>query len=289
MIIQPSQNIIDCVYRLSQNLNHHMLLNMQPSIFRSLLQEVGGISFILSDNTSIKTVCSRFNVNGVISSDYISHAQQKNTYHNYHIKDILMITDPPHRMLKKEDMMLLEERLRDSTKICIGSDTYKQWPNDLIEMLVIEPGLIEMEFNSSKKRRTLAILSDNSASSQRISSILCQKYQDVKVIGNYTEYETLYKTLSEYSVCLNLNTSIDSIFAIQSGCITISKEQCFSEIRQYNTLEDITQLIEEGIEAFNIKRQKEISLQVSGNFPYSVFEKTLMQTIIDNLKEPFVI
>ena len=289
MSIQPPQNVIDCVYRLSQNLNHHMLLNMQPSIFRSLLQKICGISFVLSDNKTINTVCSRFNVNGVISSDYISHAQQKNTYHNYHIKDIVMITDPPHRMLKKEDMMLLEERLRDSTKICIGSDIYKQWPNDLIDMLVIEPGLIEMEFNSSKKRRALAVLSDNSTSSQRISSILYQKYKDVKVIGSYTEYETLYKTLSEYSVCLNLNTSIDSIFAIQSGCITISKEQCFNGVCQYNTLEDITQLIEKGIETFNIKRQKEISLQTTENFPYSVFEKTLTQTIIDNLKEPFVI
>jgi hypothetical protein len=289
MIIQPTQNIIDCVYRLSSKLNHHMLLHMQPSIFRSLLYSVPGVSFVLSDSKDLNTICSQFNINGVISSDYIAHSQHKNIYHNYHIKDIIMVTDPPHKMLKKEDMILLEERLRASKKICIGSNLYKTWSNSLIEMSVIEPGLINGEFNEDKKRRTLIILSDNSSSSQKISSILYQKYQDVKVIGNYTDYNTIYKTLNEYSVCLNLNTSIDSIFPLQSGCITISREQYLNEVYKYNTFEDIIKLIETAINAFDIKKQKEISLQISNNFPFSVFEKTLMQTIIDNLKEPFVI
>jgi hypothetical protein len=262
---------------------------MQPSIFRSLLYSVPGVSFVLSDSKDLNTICSQFNINGVISSDYIAHSQHKNIYHNYHIKDIIMVTDPPHKMLKKEDMILLEERLRASKKICIGSNLYKTWSNSLIEMSVIEPGLINGEFNEDKKRRTLIILSDNSSSSQKISSILYQKYQDVKVIGNYTDYNTIYKTLNEYSVCLNLNTSIDSIFPLQSGCITISREQYLNEVYKYNTFEDIIKLIETAINAFDIKKQKEISLQISNNFPFSVFEKTLMQTIIDNLKEPFVI
>lgn len=291
MTIQPPQNVIDCIYRLSKKLSHPLILNMQPSIFRSLLEETNGLSFVISDNQdlNINTICSQFNINGVISSDYIRHSQQKNIYHNYHIQDMVMIIDPPHSMLKKEDIMLLEERLRDSKKICIGSNIYNKWPKRFIETLPIEPGLIDEELNIDNNRKKLIILSDNSPASQRISAILYHKYQDVKVIGSYLDYDSLNKILNQYRVCLNLNASIDSIFALQSGCITISKEPYLNEVYKYNTLEDISKLIEKGIESFDIKRQKDTSLQITKNFPYSVFEQTLTQTIIDNLKEPFVI
>jgi hypothetical protein len=230
-----------------------------------------------------------FNCNGVATSSYIGHSQQQYVYQNYHIKDMLIITEPPLKLLKKEDMMLLAERLQNCKKICIGQDTYSQWPSDLIKMSMIEPGVIDLDFNADQKRKQLIILSDGSQSSQRISMFLYQKYKDVKIVTSYNDHIKLMETMNEYKVCLNLNTYLDSLFAVHAGCITISKDKSIDQVQTYDTVEDLLESIDKYIKIFDIKQQQEDSDSIKSKYSYDHFEKTLCKSIVEYIREPFVV
>lgn len=289
MITQPILNVIDTAFRVSKNLKYNILLNMQDCIFRSVLQNIEDINFMLVDDSHINDICSVFNWNGVATSSYIGHSQQQYIYQNYHIKDMLIITEPPLKLLKKEDMMLLAERLHNCKKICIGQDIHSQWPLDLMKMSMIEPGVVDIDFNADQKRKELIILSDGSQSSQRISMYLYQKYKDVKIVNSYNDHIKLMETMNEYKVCLNLNTYLDSLFAVHAGCITISKDKSIDQVRTYDTVEDLLEGLDKYIKNFDIKQQQHDSEDISNKYSYDNFEKTLCKSIVEYIREPFIV
>ena len=191
--------------------------------------------------------------------------------------------------LKKEDFILLSERLSRVKLLCFGEDIAKQWPNNIVNSsYIIEPGILHKDINI-EDRYPLIIMSDGSKSSQKICSILNSKYENIKIITSFDDYESVIEQLNKYKVCLNLNTSLDSIASLGCGCITIAKKSINKNILIYNSIEEITKIIDESIISFDIKKQKDISTHIMQKYKYDIFQEKFDQTIDMYLREAFTI
>lgn len=289
MIIGPNQNIIDNVMRLSNRLKFNIILDIKNSIFRSLIQDMDFVNFIVSnDESSTNRICSLFNINGYIASDYISHSQKQSIFQGCHIKDMILILEPPMTLLKREDVILLADRLSDTKKIGIDSAIVDKWPSSIIDISTVSIGIKDRELNKDK-RKPLVILSDGSQFAQKISMILHRKYADLKILQSFDDYDKSIDILNEYKVCLNIGLIIDSLFAMSAGCKVISSQSIRPDIETYKDIEHLLSLLDYHIENYDFKKQKTVAKKLIKESDYETFSKSFKNTISTYFMEPFIL
>lgn len=289
-MINPITNIIDNIYRNTTVIKKNIILHMRDSLIRSLMQKTNSYNPItVTDHNSTVAILNLLNINGHITDNYIEHHQYLNSLIYSHIKDIVMFNDFPVKALKREDFILLGERLNHSKLVCIGNEIAKSWPENISRKFsIIEPGVLAEDINTDR-RDPLIVLSDNSKSAHKICSILNTKYKNIKIITAFEDYENILDQLNKYKVCLNLSSMLDSIVALAAGCVTIAQNQLNKDVIEYRSIEHVADQIESAIDSFDIKRQKDISLLTKEKYNYNIFQKKFNEIIDIHFKEAFII
>ena len=288
MSVYPNHNIIDGVYRQYKKLKPSVAINAQNNIFSSTLINHQDCSFIVIKNLKeISNIYNLFNINAYITSDYISHSQQRDVHKQYHIKEILLLTDSPMSLLKKEDLILLVEKLDDTHKIVVGSKIAPSW-DFLTEPITIEPGIPEYSLNT-ESRQPAIIISDDSNVSKRICKMLFEQYPGIKILKTFDDYSKTMNTLNSYKVCVNLNSPIDNLYALYAGCSVISNKLLYNYESTYESIEHISQLIQQKTETFNIQEQKNIHYHLKQQYDFQEFSSNIINLISKYIKEPFYI
>ena len=288
MSVYPNHNVIDGIYRHYKKLKPSVAINFQNNIFSSTLINNQDCSFIAIKNLKeISKIYNLFNINAYITSDYISHSQQRDIHKQYHIKEILLLTDSPLSLLKKEDLILLVEKLDDTHKIVVGSKIVPSW-NFLTESTTLEPGIPEYSLNT-ESRQPAIIISDDSNTSKRICKILFEKYPNIKILKTFDDYSKTMEILNSYKVCVNLNSPIDNLYALYAGCSVVSNKSLYSYETAYESIEHISQLIKQKTETFNIQEQKDIHYHLKQQYDFQEFSANIINLISKYIKEPFYI
>jgi len=288
MSVYPNSNIIDGVYRQYKKLKPSVAINLQNNIFSSTLINNHDCSFVAIKNSKeISKIYSLFNINAYITSDYIGHSQQRDIHQQYHIKEILLLIDSPMSLLKKEDIILLIERLDDTRKIVVGSKLVPSW-EFLTDPATLEPGIPEYSLNT-ESRQPVIIISDDSNVSKRICKILFEKHPNIKILKTFDDYSKTMELLNSYKVCVNLSSPIDNLYALYAGCSVISNKSLYNYEATYESIEHISQLIKQKTEAFNIEAQKDIHYHLKEQYNFQEFSANIINLISKYIREPFYI
>lgn len=289
MSVYPNHNIIDSVYRNCKKLKPSIIINAQNSIFAStLINHTTDYSFVAIKNSKeISKICNLFNINAYIASDYINHSQERDIYKQYHIKEILLLIDSPAALLKKEDLILLNDRLNDVNKIVVGNQIVSSW-SFLKEIGVIDPGIPEYTLRT-EPRKSVIVISDDSIVSKRICKILFEHYPDIKILKIFNDYNESMNDLNSYKVCVNLNAPIDSLYGLYAGCHVISNKSLYGHETIYENIEHIPQLIKQKTETFDIQKQKDIHDSLEKQYDFQKFAANMSDLMNKYIQEPFYI
>jgi|694.fasta_scaffold84788_3 hypothetical protein len=289
MSVYPNHNIIDSVYRNYKKLKPSVVINAQNSIFAStLINHTNDYSFVAIKNSKeMSNLCNLFNINAYITSDYLSHSQERDIYQQYHIKEILLLIDSPMVLLKKEDLILLRDRLNDVNKIVVGSQIASSW-DFLKEIGTIDPGIPKYSLNT-EPRKSVIVISDSSNVSKRICKILYEHYPDMKICKTFDDYNESMNDLNSYKVCVNLNTPIDSLYGLYAGCHVISNKSLYDHETIYENIEHIPQLIKQKTETFDIQEQKDVHYSLEQKYDLQKFAANMSNLMYKYIKEPFYI
>lgn len=288
MNIYPINNIIDSVYRPYNNFRYTVSINIHNSIFETLLLDNQYINFLRLGNSIdyLNYVHSTINLNAHVSSDYLNHFQNKRLFDTYHIKDFVLFLDPPLKILKKEDIILVKNRLQSTQKVCITDQIAKRWSG--IKALTIEPGIKPCDLDGAK-RKDIIILSYNDKMVPKIYQALQNKYKNVHVVHAVDNYNSIMNTLKEYKVCINLGISVDSLYAQSAGCVVISKDSIYNDTYELTNIQNLVTEVGYHLDNYDFEKQKQKSLLLINNYNYEKFEQNMSKYIIETIMEPFTI
>lgn len=289
-MINPINNIIDNIYRATNNVQQNIILHIKDSLFGSILRQAASSNAIVAKNYNETIgILNLFNINGYITDNYIEYSQYRNHMIYSHIKDIVILTDFPMEFLKREDFILLSERMSQSRLVCFDSNIAEQWSDVMSGRFdIIQPAVIDKQINIDS-RKNLVVLSDNSKLAQKICSILYRYYQDMKIITKFDNYEQTFDELNNYKVCLNLNATLDSLPPLAAGCLTIGQKKLNEFVIPYNSIDDMQNIINQLIKSFDVKKQKDISSQIIERYRFDIFAKKTNKLINTHFKEAFVL
>lgn len=289
MSIYPNNNIVNSIYKYCHNIPSNIILNTNNSILKTVLCSVDGCNFIaITDPKEIKRLYGLFNIDIYAATDYIQHSQNRDIHKQYHINELLLLVDPPTPLLKREDLILLSERLSDTIKIIIGSDTIHSSWSFLEHTHNIIPGIPKYKLNT-EHRKNLCVLHDGSSSSQKLCQILSQKYPDLQTISVFDNYSSVMETLNAHKVCINLGTSANSLYALYAGCSVISSTQAYAHEQEYKNIEHMIELIFEELSDFDIGKKTDIHNSLEKQYNIKIFTDNILNLISKYTQEPFYI
>lgn len=289
MSIYPTQNIIDTIYRSSNNFRYNVFADIENSIFKSSLNDSQYLNTITPDGPveNLEAVHNQLNINGYISSNYLNHFQNKSLLNTYHVQDFVVFLNPPIKLLKKEDIILIKNRLERTKKIFISKEISDCWST--IDGEIIEPGIRPIDINTSTRKDIIILSPINDPSTIKIHRSLQTKYNNIQVISSINSYNEIMDILNEYKICINMGVCIDSIYAIAAGCKTICRSKINNEVYDYESIDHLKQIIDSSISNYNIKEQADISSKILNSYKYDEFEKQISKYIALTIMEPFLI
>jgi hypothetical protein len=268
------------------------ILNINNSIFKTVINNnaINNLNLINSSKNieELNNIYSLFNVHIYIATDYIQHSNARGIHKKYHIKELLLLTDTPEPLLKREDLMLLSERLGDAQKIIIGSESIRSSWSFIKNADYIIPGIPEYSL-STKNRDNICILYNNQSSSKKICDILFQKFPELKIISTFDNYNSLMEILNSYKVCVNLNSCIDSLYSLYAGCSVISDIKAYDYEQTYENVDHIIELISQELSNFKIKHKIDIHNNLMQKYNNETFINNISNLISKYIKEPFFI
>lgn len=294
MSTYPNHNVIDRIYRhCSKTMRSNIILNINNTIFKTALINSCSDKFhfiVCNQNPKeeLDNIYDLFNIDIYATADYIQHSQHRNICQQYHIKELLLFNDPPNPLLKREDLILLSDRLEDTNKIIIGSDNINSSWSFLSDSNHIPPGIPVHELNT-ETRNDICILHDGSGSAQKLLHVLIQQFPKSKIISKFDDYNDIMQTLNTHKVCINLNSCIDSLYALYAGCSVISSIRAYNHEQVYENIEHMIELISKTLLSFDIKQKIDIHNSLEKQYNNEIFTDNISNLISKYTREPFYI
>lgn len=193
-----------------------------------------------------------------------------------HINKILFFHEESVAHIKKEDLFLLNENLKNYTKY-IFSDKLS---NSVLGAKYISYGFPQMDdHNFSLREKSILFVGDDSNINQIIFNSLKQVYKDMDFIKNGDNAIDIENRLLKYRICINLDHSYNTLLAASKGCITISSDNN-KEIPHHYSISN-TKDIFGTIESINKNYTQSFHID---NYKFMT-SKYSYDTYIDNIKK----
>jgi hypothetical protein len=226
------------------------------------------------------------------TNDYLETNRQHKAISNMmHVHSVIPFLDLPLGLLKKEDLIILRQNLSRSKKICFNKLIYDVWKEHL-DITQIKPGIPEFNFNDSKDRKSIIVISE---SNKKQARSLCSQIREIaKDTGLLADLASLsikniMTMLGQYKIAIILDNSLYALLAMASGCSVISAIPFYDETVTYNNSDELNKAISETFNGFDIIKNKEISAKTIEEHNFEIFDKELNKLIIDLTKEPFIL
>jgi len=284
-------NIIETTIRNSNKSSMNILYSDTiSSITPLLLMESKLLNFIKTSNISEEIL--NIGYSAYFTNDYLETNRQHKVISNMmHVHSVIPFLDLPLGLLKKEDLIILRQNLSHSKKICFNKLIYNVWKEHL-DITQIKPGIPEFEFNDSKDRKSIIVISEsNKKQARSLCSQIREIAQDAGLLVDLASLsiKNIMTMLGQYKVAIILDNSLYSLLAMASGCSVISSIPFYDETVTYNTSDELNKAISETFNGFDIVKNKEIRAKTIEEYNFEIFDKELYKLIIDLTKEPFIL
>lgn len=240
-----------------------------------------------------------FNYDGVhsyyydvfISNNFLHHHNSTGEYSkNYHIKDLLLFHSPPPAAFKKEDIQLAYQNTAHTHTIFFGQYLADSWRRTSLPYTkIIEYGIPDLSTTSERTKNILLFNFDNNPNTsllhQHINKYLggCDMLQDIP--GNVS-IQDIAGLLSQYRVCIDTTSIINSLLAASCGCYCITSlvmdnNPLLIHITDYN---DIISIIKNLLASTISEQDRQYNAkQLINKYDYNTF-KNEMLNIINHIK-----
>lgn len=196
-------------------------------------------------------------------------------YAEFFTKIIVAIHSPPSPLFKKEDLNIIKNRLSPYDIICFHKN-FEQWPIDNI--LYIDYG-IPYQNKQIIKEKTNDILIINTKKNKQ-SYILYQylksEYPGTDMLEIMPEnMQNLYKFLSKYKVCIELEDYYNLIIANSCGCYGMTPVKSYDEnIITIQNYEDISRILPDLLSSNDSNK---ISQSVLSKYDWNKFSQNIYE------------
>lgn len=238
---------------LTNSFNTYNVLNKLISKnIRCIYEPVNSLLDKLLSLTDIEVYQGSLNTDlsydSYVTSNYLNHSSNRNnTSINYHLSDVILLNAPIMQNLKKEDKVLLRNNLIDCNKIIFHKSLVDSWSFLETKLYQINYGIPNIDIDFNQKTKSIVVLNlGNNDSLNQVYGILKQIFPDIEIIKdiNNLDYFTIANKLSEYKICINDFSIIDTLVAARCGCFIVSSTYQYDEkiIGTFNA-NDLNQII----------------------------------------------
>jgi hypothetical protein len=232
---------------------------------------------------------SLYNYNLCITNRLLNYTSNP-TIKQFHLNTIILTHSHKPQNVKKEDLVLMSQRLKKETKIFFSESAKNSWRLD--NSIVLKYGVPRafQYVNSTTKRKDVLILNcDNSPYAQQIQATLIEKNYSCDIMSSFRiPIEVINSTMNNYKVCVDLaeHNVLNLLCGIASGCAGISiKSPITSEeylningLTFINNIEEIFPALAQILD-INDEERKNNSEAILNQFDFNNFS-TIMSNII---------
>lgn len=286
-----TNNIIETVIRTSKRQKLNVLYNdTVSSPVSAFLCNSDNLNFIRANKLQIETLNIGFSA--YFCSDYLEISKShSNIINAMHVKNIIPFVDPPFRALKKEDFLILNQNLSSSKKICFNDFIHKIWSQHF-EIDNIKPGVPDFEFNDSKDRKSIIVISSsNKKQAKTMHEQIAKVVDDVGLILSFSKIslEEAMATLSQYKTAIVLDNSISCFMAMSAGCGVVCPIPFYEEVLTYKNSKELNEAISSSDQLFDSGETLSLAKKMKEDNSFKNFDRELYNHIINITKEPFLL
>lgn len=289
------------------NPNYNIIYYPQTNIFDHLIGLVNNFNIMVfmdsPDHCQIKNLAdipskriNLYSYNLCISNNLIEYTQ--NNVKDFHLNTIICIHSAKSPHIKKEDTVLISQKINNEIKIFFTESVKNSWKLHTNNIHYIKYGIPD-DFMYSKphneRKDILIINSQNSMITKQLMELLKPKNLICDCLDVYNSSIADLNTLfNSYKVCIDLNIDnvINIMCAIASGCIGIMPNTSSTEYQDLqglffiNSLDDILNTIDSILN--NSYDPTTASENIKRAFPFDEFKNSMNNLIHKANREAFL-
>lgn len=186
----------------------------------------------------------------IITNDFLSyHNETKNLSKTSHLNHLLLFHNTPPATFKKEDIYIFQKEVKANYKIFFGQSLANSWKSQLDpQTKIIDYGIPDIGISApSARQKSIIILNfENNNQLDALYRHIKNQSIDCDILQNADSQHftiiDLAHLLSNYKICINISTYINTLFAVSCGCQCISPFQ-MNDNKLFITSNDYSDII----------------------------------------------
>lgn len=216
-----------------------------------------------------------------------------NTAISSHLNTLAIFHDGVPPQLKKEDIMILQNQIKNSIKILTDGSLASQWLPSDDKWYTVNYGIPYIEHQGED--RTIDCILFNFRKNNNITSLFDSIKQSIpnSMIMNELpkSLEELYSILDKTKICIDFDNRINSLVAASRGCFNITSYEntLIGYYERINSTESIDQIILNCLHQIDKDKTIEQIDFIKQHYSFDIFAENLTKIISHISKEVFLL
>jgi len=265
-------------------LNKRINLLYSPSsmLFDNIFNDVDNINLFFDGDE-----VSDYYYDCYFSNNFLDHTNHtKKLSDKAHLKDIIAFHYPPPPSFKKEDVALLQNNTKHIHKIFFGEHIIQSWGYSRDnKTTVMDYGIPITEPSATRNKNVLIFNLENNQQIDALHKTISTNIANTDIIKNISpsniSIDNIGKFISEYKVCIDLGSTVNTLFAMSCGVECISPmtndkdNPLMHNIRDFNNILNIVNNILS--KNTNEQIRKEGSNLIYSKYNYNTFKNNMVE------------
>jgi hypothetical protein len=284
-------SIIETTVRSSTKQTMNLLYHEgTSSVLPAILSHSKKLNFVRSSNITNNILDIDYSV--YVCHDYLN---MENIYRQIinpiHMKSLVCFNDTPYKMLKKEDLLILQTNLVKSKKLAFCPYVYDAWKPFFEDMVFMTPGIPDFKISELDDRKSIVVVSSsNKKQARSLHSQIMDIFKDVGLLVDFNyDIASLTNVFNEYKMAIVLDNSLSCLLAMAANCAVISPIPFYDQIITYNDSETLNQAINLGFKTIENKETVVLGDKIRDSHQYNLFDNNLYDFILNITREPFLL
>lgn len=227
------------------------------------------------------------------TNNFLEHTQQTGSLvKQIHLLDIVWFHNAPPLKFKKEDIALVNQRLKNSVKICADASIMEAWNFDHdTETKVISYGIMSSDIDYQNKTESIVLLNfNNNTDITNLYEFIKQDFPSAVMLNSLDHIHSLndlYSIVAKYNICIDIYNSLNVLIAQYLGCKVITSTTQAKNLIGIVQLSDYGNIKEVLKSALNDKLSHSDILSnrqcIQETYNYQTFHNDVM-SVLSNIK-----
>lgn len=283
----PIQNLIKNAQPINR-LNYVMFYNKHNTLFDLCMAQLPNITIVDHSNDERIYYTS---YDSFIGNNLMDHSKDLSSIKLYHLIDAVFCHEPLSSQFKKEDRFLLFDILKNS-KLIAMNDTAEQYLKSIGQQTeTMSYGVPEVPLNREPRKPILVLNLKNNNQTTNLYNYIKQHIPECDILNSIPSttniYQMLFK-LNNYSIVIDLDSDINNLCSILSGCISITNLQTkYPNSVNVSSFENIVSIIKKNLEDYSLDKIVDNIDLIRSKYSFDSFNTNLMNLLENKIWRPF--